>query len=114
MPANMTSVLCLTSLLLFASTTTDAQTMPKIAVFAGPQATILNSVPLVTSNKAREKYGLEPLRNPNGSEPRFDHLAPQRLAAPVEVLIEMYSAHPLEQDAAELYGLKSVLFDDPE
>ena len=27
---------------------------------------------------------------------------PQRLAAPIEVLIEAYSAHPLEKDAAEL------------
>ena len=31
---------------------------PKIAVFSGPTATIQNSEPLVTSNKARHKYGL--------------------------------------------------------
>jgi len=76
----------------------------KIAVFSGPTATIQNSEPLVTSNKAREKYGL-PLRpNPDGSHSRFDALRPQRLAAPVTVYVEQFSAHPLERDAAELYG----------
>lgn len=77
---------------------------PRIAVFSGPRATVQSSPPLVTSNKARLKYGLDALQDPDGSRPRFDHLVPQRLAAPVEVLIEMHSAHPLEQDAAKLYG----------
>lgn len=104
MPVKMRAILFVASFLLFTSISSVAQTKPKIAVFSGPQATVLNSVPLVTSNKARTKYGLEQLRNSDGSEPRFDHLAPQRFAAPVEVLIEMHSAHPLEQDAAELYG----------
>ena len=31
---------------------------PRIAVFSGPTATIGNSQPLITSNKARAKYGL--------------------------------------------------------
>ena len=31
-------------------------------------------------------------------------LRPQRLAAPVRVLIEQFSAHPLERDAEHLYG----------
>jgi hypothetical protein len=31
---------------------------PKIAVFSGPTATIQNSEPLVTSNKARARHGL--------------------------------------------------------
>jgi L-asparaginase len=35
---------------------------------------------------------------------RFDVLRPQRLAAPATVYIEQFSAHPLERDAAELYG----------
>jgi hypothetical protein len=35
---------------------------------------------------------------------RFDALRPQRLAAPVTVYIEQFSAHPLERDAAELYA----------
>ncbi|TMI02977.1 MAG: asparaginase, partial [Betaproteobacteria bacterium] len=35
---------------------------------------------------------------------RFDALRPQRLAAPVTVYVEQFSAHPLEHDAAELYG----------
>jgi L-asparaginase len=77
---------------------------PRIAHFAGPNATILNTPPLVTSNKAREKYGLPLLTDPDGSRGRFDVLRPQRLAAPVTVYVEQFSAHPLERDAAHLYG----------
>jgi L-asparaginase len=77
---------------------------PKIAVFSGPTATIQNSEPLVTSNKAREKYGLPLRTNPDGSPMRFDALRPQRLAAPVTLYIEQFSAHPLERDSAELYA----------
>lgn len=66
---------------------------PKIAVFSGPTATIQNSEPLVTSNKARERYGLLLRPNPDGSPMRFDALRPQRLAAPVTVYIEQFSAH---------------------
>jgi hypothetical protein len=77
---------------------------PRIAVFSGPTATIQNSEPLVTSNKARARHGL-PLRlNLDGSPMRFDALRPQRLAAPVTLYVEQFSAHPLERDAAELYG----------
>jgi len=94
----------LIALLLVIYSGVHAQTKPKIAVFSGPSATVQNTVPLVTSNKAREKYGLAPMTNPDGSVYKFDHLAPQRLAAPVEVYIEQFSAHPLESDAAELYG----------
>lgn len=77
---------------------------PKIAVFSGPTSTIQNSEPLVTSNKARETYGLPLRTNPDGSAMRFDALRPQRLAAPVTIYIEQFSAHPLERDAAELYA----------
>jgi L-asparaginase len=80
------------------------RTRPRIAVFSGPTATIQNSEPLVTSNKAREKYGLPLRMNPDGSPARFDVLRAQRLAAPVTVYIEQFSAHPLERDAAELYA----------
>ncbi|GAB4232010.1 MAG: asparaginase domain-containing protein [Elainellaceae cyanobacterium] len=76
----------------------------KIAVFSGPTATIHNSEPLVTSNKARAKHNLPLLTHADGSPARFDVLRPQRLAAPVTVYIEQFSAHPLEQDAAELYA----------
>src|SRR5262250_3987143 len=76
----------------------------RIAHFAGPNATILNSPPLVTSNKARRKYGLPLVTNPGGTPARFDVLRPQRLAAPATVYVEQFSAHPLEADAAELYG----------
>src|SRR5581483_4424713 len=72
---------------------------PKIAVFAGPDGTILNTEPLVTSNKARAQYGLS-MRG----EGRFDVLRPQRLAAPVTVYIEQFSAHPLERESASLYA----------
>ena len=77
---------------------------PKIAVFSGPTATIQNSEPLVTSNKARAQHGLPPRTNPDGSPMRFDGLRPQRLALPVKVYVEQFSAHPLEHDAAELYA----------
>lgn len=82
----------------------DASPKPCIAVFSGPTATIQNSEPLVTSNKARERYGLPLRANPDGSPLRFDVLRPQRLAAPVTIYIEQFSAHPLERDAAELYA----------
>lgn len=72
--------------------------LPKIAVFSGPTATISNSPPLVTSNKARAEHGFDLLSG------RFDALRPQRLAAPVTVYVEALSAHPLEGDAAELYA----------
>jgi L-asparaginase len=77
---------------------------PRIAVFSGPTATIQNTEPLVTSNKARAKYGLPPRTNADGSPMRFDVLRLQRLAAPVTVYLEHFSAHPLERDFAELYA----------
>jgi len=77
---------------------------PRIAYFAGSNATIHSVPPLVTSNKAREKYGLAPLTNTDRTPSRFDVLRPQRLARPAVVYIEQFSAHPLESDAAELYG----------
>ena len=77
---------------------------PKIAVFSGPTATIQNSQALVTSNKARKRHGLPFLSNPDGTSLRFDALRSQRLAAPVTVYVEALSAHPLEQDMAELYA----------
>ena len=77
---------------------------PRIAVFSGPTATIQNTEPLVTSNKAREKYGLPPRNHADGSVMRFDVLRLQRLAAPVTVYVEQFSAHPLERDSAELYA----------
>ena len=58
----------------------------------------------MTSNKARAKYGLPPRLNPDGSPQRYDVLRTQKLAAPVTVYVEQFSAHPLEADAAELYG----------
>jgi L-asparaginase len=77
---------------------------PRIAHLAGPNATIQNSPPLVTSNKARAKHHLPLLTDPEGKPAQFDVLRPQRLAAPVTVYVEQFSAHPLEADAAELYG----------
>lgn len=72
--------------------------LPRIAVFSGPTATISNSPPLITSNKARS-HRSQPLL-----PGRFDALRPQRLAAPVTVYVDVHSAHPLESDAADLSG----------
>jgi L-asparaginase len=88
--------------ILLADITTPAK--PRIAVFSGPTATIQNSEPLVTSNKAREKYGLLLRANADGTSMHSDVLRAQRIAAPVTVYIEQFSAHPLEHDAADLYA----------
>lgn len=82
----------------------DPPDRPRIAVFSGPASTIQNSPPLVTSNLARRRYGLRERTNRDGSAPRFDVLRPQRLAAPVTVYVEQFTAHPLERDAAHLYA----------
>jgi L-asparaginase/Glu-tRNA(Gln) amidotransferase subunit D len=76
----------------------------RIAHMAGPTATIQNTPPLVTSNKARLRNGLAPLLGDDGSTSKFDALRAQRLAAPVKVYVEQFSAHPLEADTAELYA----------
>lgn len=77
---------------------------PKIAIFSGPTATIQNSRPLVTSNKARAAAGLPIVRGADGKPLMFDELFPQRLAAPATIYVEQFTAHPLERDAAELYA----------
>src|SRR5882672_7477718 len=76
----------------------------RIAHLSGPTATIQNTPPLVTSNKARAKRGLPLLTDVDGGAVRHDELRPQRLAAPAKIYVEQFSAHPLESDAAELYG----------
>lgn len=76
---------------------------PRIAVFSGPTATIQNNKPLITSNKAREKHGL-PLRKDQWGTVMTDWPRYQRLAAPVTVYVEAYTAHPLESDVKELYA----------
>jgi L-asparaginase/Glu-tRNA(Gln) amidotransferase subunit D len=97
------SVLAL--VLLLGTVAIDGQAAkPKIAVFSGPNATIQHGLELLTSNKAREKHGLPLLADRDGRPLRFDSLRPQRLAAPVTVYIEAYTAHPLERDMSELYA----------
>ncbi|HEY0249826.1 MAG TPA: asparaginase domain-containing protein [Gryllotalpicola sp.] len=76
----------------------------RIAHLSGPTATIQNTPPLVTSNKARAQHGLPLLTDRTGEPLKFDALRAQRLAAPVTVYVEQFSAHPLERDASELYG----------
>src|ERR1700722_14406277 len=76
----------------------------RIAHLAGPTATIQNTPLLVTSNKARKKRGLPLLKDVDGAPVRHDALRPERLAAPVKVYVEQFSAHPLESDVADLYG----------
>ncbi|MBX9842694.1 MAG: asparaginase domain-containing protein [Xanthobacteraceae bacterium] len=76
----------------------------RIAHLAGPTATIQNTPPLVTSNKARARHGLPLLKDVDDAPLKHDALRAQRLAAPAKVYVEQFSAHPLEADAAELYG----------
>src|SRR4051812_24602649 len=85
----------------------DATTTSKkarIAHLAGPTATIQNTPPLITSNKARAKHSLPLLTDVDGAPLPHDPLRSQRLAAPAKVYVEQFSAHPLEADVAELYG----------
>jgi L-asparaginase len=51
------------------------------------------------------------LTNPDGGPSKFDALRAQRLAAPVKVYVEQFSAHPLERDAAELYATADGFID---
>jgi len=83
----------------------EVSSIPNIAVFAGPNATILNTFngPR-TSQKAREKYGLPPLKDWTGRLVGKDQLTTQRLAAPVTVYVDQFSALPLDRDAAELFA----------
>lgn len=76
----------------------------RIATFLGPTATIGNSPPLVTSNKARVRHALPLLQGPDGRPITVDTLRPQRLAAPVTVYVEPFAAHPLEAEVAHLYA----------
>jgi len=69
---------------------------PRIAVFSGPRSTVANSPVLVTGNQGR-------LAHERQLEGRFDHLVAQRLYEPVKIKIQKFSAHPLEQDAQEVY-----------
>jgi L-asparaginase len=71
-------------------------TTRRIAVFAGPNATIMNTPTLVTSNKGR-------LPGERTLPGRFDHLVAQELYEPVVVKIRRFTAHPLEEDAASVY-----------
>lgn len=93
-----------TGVMLALSAASVAADKPKIAVFSGPTATIQNNEPFLTSIKAREKHGLPPLKDSAGHVMSTDVLRPQRLAAPVTIYVEQFSAHPLERDVAELYG----------
>lgn len=78
---------------------------PRIAVFAGPNATILNSPPLVTGRGRSGPHGV-------GATAREPVLRPQRLAAPVTVFVEALSAHPLEADSGDLYGPPDAWIDE--
>lgn len=81
-------------------------------MFAGPTATILNTADLVTSNQGRIRHGLPLLAGHDGRPLRHDVLRAQRLAAPVTVYVDAYSAHPLEADAAHLYAEPDGWVDD--
>src|SRR6201995_4446054 len=76
----------------------------RIAHLAGPTATIQNTPPLITSNKARAKHGLPLMKDVDAAPLTHDALRSQGRAAPAKVYVDQFSAHPLESDAAELYG----------
>jgi L-asparaginase len=79
----------------------------RIVVFSGPNATIMNSPTLVTSNKGR-------LPSDPRLPGRFDHLVAQELYEPVVVRIRRFSAHPLEEDAAAVYQDPGRPYDEVE
>ncbi len=88
-----------------ANSVSEASTLPRLAVFAGPTATVLNTLTGPrTSQKAREKFGLPPLRDWHGRTVVQDQLTFQRLAAPATVYVEQFSALPLDRDSAELFA----------
>src|SRR5712675_186115 len=65
---------------------------------------VCRSVCISRAATMRRRRCLPLLSDAEGKPARFDVLRPQRLAAPVTVYVEQFSAHPLEADAAELYG----------
>ena len=88
-----------------AAQASEASSLPNIAVFAGPTATVLNTLTGPrTSQKAREKFGLPPLRDWAGRVVLKDQLTYQRIAAPVTVYVEQFSALPLDRDSADLFA----------
>ena len=76
----------------------------RIAHLAGPNATIQNTPPLVTSSKARAKHELPLLTNPDNAPAGFDVLRPQRLAATVTV----YTSKEASLSRRWSYGRKFV------
>lgn len=69
---------------------------PRILVCSGPRATIAKSLPLVTSGEGRTP-------EEGADDERYDTLVPQYLAEPVDVTVEAFSAHQMEEDAAAAY-----------
>lgn len=74
--------------------------LPLVALIAGPTATVLNTDPVVTSQKVRTLHGLRPARDWFGREVQVDTLYFQKLAAPVTLYVEAGSAHPLESESS--------------
>ena len=96
----LSSILCL----VFSGQSATGAEKPRIAIFSGPTATVQNSRPLITSNKARQRHGLPLLKDSAGQPLVYDTLFPQRLAAAAKVYVKQFSAHPLESDVSELYA----------
>lgn len=78
---------------------------PTILVCSGPKATIAKSPPLLTSTKARTA-------EESADDARFDTLVPQYLEEPVDVKIRRFSAHPMEEDAVEVYHDTGDTYDE--
>ena len=85
-------------------------TKPRIAVFSGPTATIQNNKPLITSNKAREQYGL-PLRKDAWGHPLMDWPRHQRLAASAIMKLGPlpHAADPQHPTSAERDAIKKKI-----
>ena len=68
--------------------------------------TIQTTPPLITSNKAREKYGLR-LTGADGRS-ALRRLRAQRLAVAVTIYVEQFTAHPLERDAPSYMSARRI------
>ena len=76
----------------------------RIAHLAGPTATIQNTPPLVTSNKARRKARASAARKRGREGGSRSTASPAASRGAGDGLCRAVHAHPLESDAAELYG----------
>ena len=78
----------------------ESKSKLRIAHLSGPNATIQNTPPLITSNKARRRYNLPLLKNPDGSLSKFDAL--RAITRKPSCLISCSQSSPLGGCGAEV------------